>query len=67
MRYCDECKTESLTPGCPYCMTYKSKEIIKVKKNTMKVLALNFYNEIKENNLKLSENFINIKDLETNN
>ena len=32
MIYCDECKTESLTPGCPYCMTYKSKEIIKENK-----------------------------------
>ena len=45
----------------------KSKAIIKDKKNTMIVLAWNFYKEIKENNLKLSENFINIKDLETNN
>ena len=41
----------------------KSKAIIKDKKNTMIVLAWNFYKEIKENNLKLSENFINIKDL----
>ena len=45
----------------------KSKATIKDKKNIMIVLAWNFYKEIKENNLKLSENFINIKDLETNN
>ena len=45
----------------------KSKATIKDKKNTMIVLAWNFYKEIKENNIKLSENFINIKDLETNN
>ena len=45
----------------------KSKSIIKDKKNTLVVLAWNFYNDIKNNNPNLSENFINIKDLEINN
>ena len=37
MRYCDECKTESLTPGCPYCMTYKAKDLIKENKQLKQV------------------------------
>ena len=45
----------------------KSKNFIKDNKNTLIVLAWNFYNDIKKNNVNLSENFINIKDLETNN
>ena len=45
----------------------KNKSNIKNKKNTLLVLAWNFYNDIKKNNLSLSENFVNIKDLETNN
>ncbi len=45
----------------------KSKSHIKNKKNTLLVLAWNFYNDIKKNNENLSENFISIKDLETNN
>ena len=44
----------------------KSKSQIKDKKNTCLVLAWNFYNDIKNNNSELSDNFINIKDLETN-
>ncbi len=45
----------------------KSKSHIKNKKNTLLVLAWNFYNDIKKNNGNLSDNFISIKDLETNN
>ena len=45
----------------------KNKSNIKNKKNTLLVLAWNFYNDIKKNNSNLSENFVNIKDLETNN
>ena len=45
----------------------KNKSQIKNKKNTMIVLAWNFYKDIVKNNSDLSENFINIKDLETNN
>ena len=45
----------------------KSKSHIKNKKNTLLVLAWNFYNDIKKNNENLSDNFISIKDLETNN
>ena len=42
----------------------KSKESIVKKNNTILVLAWNFFNEIRSNNKKLSNNFINIKDLE---
>jgi nucleoside-diphosphate-sugar epimerase/dTDP-4-dehydrorhamnose 3,5-epimerase-like enzyme len=42
----------------------KNKDVIKNKKNTMLVLAWNFFNEIKKNNSNLSNKFINIKDLE---
>ena len=45
----------------------KNKSQIRNKKNTLIVLAWNFYKDIVKNNSKLSENFINIKDLETNN
>ena len=45
----------------------KNKSHIKNKKNTLIVLAWNFYKDIIKNNSELSENFINIKDLETNN
>jgi len=34
------------------------------KNNTILVLAWNFYNDIKENNAELSDDFVNIKDLE---
>jgi len=43
----------------------KSKSQIKNKKNILLVLAWNFYNDIKKNNINLSNNFINIKDLES--
>jgi nucleoside-diphosphate-sugar epimerase/dTDP-4-dehydrorhamnose 3,5-epimerase-like enzyme len=44
----------------------KSKSQIKNKKNLLLVLAWNFYNDIKKNNPELSNNYINIKELETN-
>ena len=45
----------------------KNKSQIKNKNNVLVVLAWNFFNDIKKNNSKLSDNFINIKDLESNN
>ena len=45
----------------------KSKSHIKNKNNILLVLAWNFYNDIKKNNINLSDNFINIKDLESSN
>jgi len=42
----------------------KNKKAIKDSNNVMLVLAWNFYEEIKKNNNNLSNNFINIKDLE---
>ena len=45
----------------------KNKSSIKNKKNTLLVLAWNFYNDIKKNNSNLSSKFMNIKDLETSN
>ena len=44
----------------------RNKTSIKDKKNALLVLAWNFYNEIKKNNINLSNNFVNIKDLEVN-
>ena len=45
----------------------KDKSHIKNKDNILVVLAWNFFKDIKKNNLNLSENFVNIKDLESNN
>ena len=45
----------------------KNKLQIKNKDNTLLVLAWNFYDDIKKNNADLSNNFVNIKDLETSN
>ncbi len=45
----------------------KKKSIIKNKNNTLIVLAWNFYDDIKKNNSDLSDNFINVKELESNN
>ena len=45
----------------------KNKSQIKNKKNTLLVLAWNFYDEIKNDNQNLSDEFINIKQLETSN
>ena len=44
----------------------KSKTKIKKENITLLVLAWNFFNDIKKNNTELSNDFINIKDLETN-
>ena len=41
-----------------------SKEKIIDKNNTILVLAWNFYEDIKKNNVKLSDSFVSIKDLE---
>ena len=41
-----------------------SKDKISDKNSTILVLAWNFYNDIKENNKELSNNFVSIKDLE---
>ena len=45
----------------------RNKSYVKNKNNTLVVLAWNFFNDIKNNNKGLSDNFINIKDLEVNN
>ena len=45
----------------------KNKSQIKNRKNTLLVLAWNFYKDIKKNNLELSNNIINIKELESSN
>ena len=45
----------------------KNKSQIKNKKNILLVLAWNFYKDIKKNNSDLSDKFVNIKELETNN
>ena len=45
----------------------KTKLNLKNKNNVLLVLAWNFFKDIKKNNLNLSNNIINIKDLETNN
>ncbi len=58
-------KHNKLIPGVK--IPIKNKSQIKNKKNTLIVLAWNFYKDIVKNNSKLSENFINIKDLESNN
>ena len=44
----------------------KNKSQIKNKNNILIVLAWNFYEDIKKNNSDLSNNFINIKELEPN-
>ena len=58
-------KHDKFIPGVK--IPIKNKSQIKNKKNTLIVLAWNFYSDIVKNNSDLSENFINIKDLETNN
>ena len=58
-------KHNKFVPGVK--IPIKSKSQIKNKNNTLLVLAWNFYEDIKNNNLQLSDNFINIKDLESNN
>ena len=58
-------KHEKFIPGVK--IPIKNKSYIKNKNNTLVVLAWNFFKDIKDNNANLSNNFINIKDLETNN
>ena len=57
-------KHEKFIPGVK--IPIKNKSHIKDKNNTLVVLAWNFFKDIKKNNDNLSDNFINIKDLETN-
>tara|TARA_B100000963_G_scaffold359625_1_gene387478 strand:- start:561 stop:3104 length:2544 start_codon:yes stop_codon:yes gene_type:complete len=45
-------------------ISIKDKTHVKNKDNTIVVLAWNFFKDIKKNNEKLSNNFVNIKDLE---
>ena len=61
----NELKHNMFVPGVN--IPIKNKSQIKDKDNILLVLAWNFYNSIKENNLNLSNQFINIKDLEINN
>jgi nucleoside-diphosphate-sugar epimerase len=58
-------KHNKFIPGVK--IAIKNKKNIKDKKNALLVLAWNFYNDIKKNNASLSNYFVNIKDLETNN
>ena len=55
-------KHNKLIPGVK--IPIVSKDNIKDKNNTILVLAWNFYEDIKKNNSKISDNFLNIKDLE---
>ena len=55
-------KHEKFVPGVK--IPIKSKSKIKNKDNNLLVLAWNFFKDIKKNNSGLSDNFINIKDLE---
>ncbi len=58
-------KHNKFIPGVKIPIRNKSK--IKDKNNILLVLAWNFFNDIKNNNSDLSNNFVNIKDLESNN
>jgi len=55
-------KHNKFVPGVK--IPIKKKSEIKNKKNTIVVLAWNFFQDIKNNNAELSDKFINIKDLE---
>jgi len=55
-------KHNKFVPGVK--IPIKNKDKIKSKDNTIVVLAWNFYQDIKKNNSNLSNNIINIKDLE---
>ena len=56
-------KHNKFVPGVKIPIRKKSE--IKNNNNTLLVLAWNFYDDIKKNNIKLSNNFVNIKDLES--
>ena len=58
-------KHDKYIPGVK--IPIKDKSTIKDKKNTLLVLAWNFFEDIKKNNKNLSDNFVNIKELESNN
>jgi len=58
-------KHKKFIPGVK--IPIKNKNEIKNKDNIILVLAWNFYDSIKKNNLDLSDKFVNIKNLETNN
>ena len=58
-------KHNKFVPGVK--IPIKSKSQIKNKNNTLLVLAWNFYEDIKNNNPELTDSFINIKELESNN
>ena len=58
-------KHKKFIPGVK--IPIKKKSEISNKDNVLLVLAWNFYESIKKNNSNLSENFINIKDLEIKN
>jgi nucleoside-diphosphate-sugar epimerase len=58
-------KHNKFVPGVK--IPIKNKTEIKNKNNTLLVLAWNFYDDIKKNNSKLSNNFVNIKELESSN
>ena len=58
-------KHKKFIPGVK--IPIKNKTEIKSKDNMILVLAWNFYDSIKDNNSNLSNKFVNIKDLETNN
>ena len=58
-------KHNKFIPGVKIPIKNKSK--IVNKNNTLLVLAWNFFKDIKKNNSELSNNFVNIKELETNN
>ena len=58
-------KHNKFIPGVKIPIKNKSK--IKDKKNILLVLAWNFYEDIKKNNKDLSDNFVNIKELESSN
>ena len=55
-------KHNKFVPGVQ--IPIKKKSEIKNKKNTVVVLAWNFFKDIKKNNSELSDKFVNIKDLE---
>ena len=58
-------KHKKFIPGVK--IPIKNKSEIKNKDNILLVLAWNFYDSIKKNNSDLSDKFVNIKKLETNN
>ena len=58
----NQLKHGKFIPGVKIPIVDKNK--INDKNNTVLVLAWNFYNDIKENNSELSNNFVSIKDLE---